>query len=80
MDQPKLMNLFADLAANSSLGLEEEQVDELCRGRSVRIERIVSRGQCSPPGFWYDQRESEWVMVVRGHAELLLEGDAESIS
>lgn len=40
---------------------------------SVRIERIVSRGQCSPPGFWYEQEDNEWVMVVKGEAELRFE-------
>ena len=32
----------------------EEQVDRLIDGATVRIERIVSTGQASPPGFWYD--------------------------
>ncbi len=36
----------------------------------VRIERIVSHGQASPPGFWYDQADDEWVMVVSGRAVL----------
>ena len=36
----------------------------------VRIERIVSHGQASPPGFWYDQEQDEWVMLLRGAATL----------
>ena len=80
MDRSRLVNLFADLAADPAAGLDEERVDPICEGRSVRIERIISRGQGSPHGFWYDQCESEWVMVVRGRAELLLEGDAEPIA
>ena len=36
----------------------------------VRIERILSHGQSSPPGFWYDQPEDEWVLLVQGRAEL----------
>ncbi len=42
----------------------------------ARVERIVSRGQASPPGFWYDQDEDEWVIVLRGRARLELEGGA----
>ena len=36
----------------------------------LRIERIVSTGQCSPPDFWYDQPEGEWVIVLQGAARL----------
>lgn len=35
-----------------------------------RLERIVSHGQSSPPGFWYDQPENEWVLILRGAARL----------
>lgn len=37
---------------------------------SMRIERIVSEGHVSPADFWYDQDESEWVIVLQGRAEL----------
>jgi len=40
-----------------------------------RIVRIESRGDRSPPGYWYDQDEHEWVMVVSGEAELTVEGE-----
>jgi hypothetical protein len=32
------------------------------------VERIVSLGQVSPPGFWYDQAEGEWVLVLASAA------------
>ena len=38
--------------------------------RHVRIERIVSTGHASPKGFWYDQVENEWVVVLKGEAKL----------
>jgi cupin 2 domain-containing protein len=63
-------NLFADLPDS----LVEELTTVLARSPQVRIERIVSRGQCSPEGFWYDQDEAEWVVVLRGSAKLLVEG------
>lgn len=56
--------------------LHEEVVDVLSRGRDCRVERIVSHGHASPPGFWYDQDEAEWVMVLRGAARLRLENPA----
>jgi cupin 2 domain-containing protein len=47
-----------------------ETFDTLVQGRGVRIQWIVSRGQVSPSGFWYDQEESEYVLLVEGQAEL----------
>jgi cupin 2 domain-containing protein len=43
----------------------------------VRIERIVSLGQVSPPGFWYDQAEAEWVLLLTGAARLRFADEAE---
>ena len=36
----------------------------------VRLEQIVSNGQASAEGFWYDQKNPEWVLLVRGEAVL----------
>ncbi|MGC7840947.1 cupin domain-containing protein [Pseudomonas wayambapalatensis] len=55
-----------------------EQFDELLRRPGLRIERIVSSGHCSPPGFWYDQAEGEWVVVLSGSAGLRLEHESET--
>ena len=54
-----------------------ELTEVLAASNHVRIERIVSRGHASPPGFWYDQSEHEWVAVLAGEARLLWEGGAE---
>ena len=48
--------------------LAEEQFTTLCEADGLRIERIVSRGQTSPPGFWYDQDENEFVTLLQGEA------------
>jgi cupin 2 domain-containing protein len=53
----------------------DEELMELLALDGVRIERIVSTGQASPPGFWYDQAWSEWVLVVSGSAGLLFEDE-----
>jgi cupin 2 domain-containing protein len=58
--------------------LSEERVDALLRSGSLRIERIVSTGQASPAGFWYEQDEHEWVVVLRGRAALRCEGQADA--
>ena len=38
-----------------------------------RVERIVSAGHASPEGFWYDQEQSEWVLLLAGSAVLAFE-------
>lgn len=65
-------NLFADLPPAAA----GEHVASLLARPGVRIERIVSHGQASPPGFWYDQDQTEWVCLMAGLAELLIEGEA----
>lgn len=64
-------NLLTNLpacAANSA-----ERIDELLSRPGLRVERIVSTGQASPSGFWYDQAEGEWVVLLSGAAGLRFE-------
>lgn len=61
-----LTNLFAALPVT----LPAELTETLLQTSGLRIERIVSRGQASPPDFWYDQAEHEWVLLVQGAARL----------
>ena len=68
-------NLFA--------GIDEEKRDEellttLAERPGGRIERIVSTGQASPPGFWYDQDWGEWVVLLSGAARLHFADEAEA--
>lgn len=60
-------NLYAGLPAEARA--DELLVDLLSRP-DVRIERIVSTGQASPEGFWYDQEWAEWVVLLSGAAEV----------
>lgn len=69
----QLRNLFSDLPDQG----DAEQFESLIAGRSFRVERIVSQGHASPPGFWYDQPEDEWVVVLRGEATLRFEDETE---
>ena len=47
-----------------------EAIDQLAASDAVRIERIVSQGQASPEGHWYNQDEAEFVLVLSGAARL----------
>lgn len=55
-----------------------ERCVNLLEKPGLRIERIVSTGQASPPGFWYDQPEAEWVVLLQGSAELRFEDEPEA--
>lgn len=69
--RPHPNNLFEPVPEPPEDGSEYFE-DLLCRP-GVRLERIVSWGQASPEGFWYEQEEDEWVMLVKGEASLRLE-------
>ena len=68
-----LTNLFDEMPAALAAA---EQFTELLSRPGLRIERIVSTGQASPPDFWYDQAEGEWVIVLQGEAKLRLADEA----
>lgn len=70
------MNLFSQVPHTL---FEEEQVQVIHQDETCRIERILSCGQCSPDGFWYDQEENEWVTLIQGEAILNVEGKQVSL-
>ena len=49
---------------------DRETVELLLERPGARIERIVSTGQTTPPGQWYDQSGDEWVALLAGRATL----------
>ncbi|WP_039055725.1 cupin domain-containing protein [Enterobacter sp. Bisph1] len=71
-----LTNLLRDFPATAQAGEAETFEDVLLRP-GLKIERIISTGQASPPDFWYCQPQSEWVLILQGAAGLQLEGEAE---
>lgn len=65
---PAVQNLL-----EAASGAGEERLFSLVEAPGLRLERIVSNGAASPPGFWYDQDAAEWVALVRGGATLEFE-------
>lgn len=66
-----LENVFADIPDD----LPKELIQPLVVTPGLRIERIVSLGHASPEGFWYDQDDGEWVLLLKGAALLRFEGE-----
>ena len=63
---PTIHNIFSDLPSN----LPDELFETLVKSDHVHIERIVSHGHSSPEGFWYDQDQAEFVILLKGAARL----------
>jgi cupin 2 domain-containing protein len=66
-----MSNLFDDLPSS----LPEELVQAILNRPNLRIERIVSHGHASPDGFWYDQEQHEFVVLLKGAARLRFEDE-----
>lgn len=73
---PMKSNLYAAIPDE----IREEMVSVLAENQNVRIERIVSDAHASPEGFWYDQDEHEWVLVVSGAAVLEFEDETVALT
>ncbi len=69
----EVRNLFSAIDSERP----DELFETLLQIPGARLERIVSTGQASPPDFWYDQPNDEWVIVLTGSAGLAVEGEAE---
>jgi cupin 2 domain-containing protein len=71
-----MTNIFTQFPI-AALNAAEETFETLVDRPDVRIERIISSGQASPPGFWYCQPQSEWVIVLQGCAGLQFENESD---
>jgi cupin 2 domain-containing protein len=68
-----IRNLFHNIPAHAP----DEIFETILQSPHVRIERIVSTGQSTPEGEWYDQEQHEWILLVQGHAALRFEEEPE---
>lgn len=71
---PIIQNIFEEIPET----LPREFFQILAEKNNVTIERIVSDGQATPEGEWYDQAWDEWVILIAGSAGLHFEGEAHS--
>lgn len=70
MTAPLLNNILANLPDST-----DEIFESLLEKPWIKIERIISSGQATPEGEWYDQGRNEWVLLLSGSAGLLIEGE-----
>lgn len=74
-----MTRLGLNLLIHEPLARDAEVTETLVTGKGVRVERIVSHGQASPEGFWYDQAEAEWVTILAGRARIRIADQANEI-
>lgn len=63
----------ASIFALPELIPDREILEILAQSQDLRLERIISTGQSTPIGQWYDQSEFEWVILLQGFAEISYE-------
>lgn len=68
---PRISNIF-DPRPKGEAG---EQTFPLIQTADFQLESIVSHGQPTEEGFWYDQPRPEWVLLTQGKATLRFEGE-----
>ena len=52
---------------------DKELFESIVKSDNILIERIISTGQTTLPGEWYDQDKDEWVILLQGEAVLSYE-------
>jgi cupin 2 domain-containing protein len=68
-------NIFSDISENIS----KEIFETIISSEKISIERITSKGQSSPEGFWYDQEKNEWVILLKGAARIRFENQEKPV-
>ena len=68
-------NIFSAIPGD----LPQELCETLLQTSGVRLERLVSRGHASAEGFWYEQEEAEWVLLLKGRAAVRIEGEEQAV-
>jgi cupin 2 domain-containing protein len=54
---------------------KEELFETILNNKNFKLERIITNGQTTPPGEWYNQENDEWVVLLKGSAMLLFEDE-----
>jgi len=71
-----IKNIFSGIKNQSP----EEIIETIIKANQFKIERITSSGQSTEKGKWYDQDVDEWVILLKGSAGLIFEGNNEVVA
>lgn len=70
----EVKNIFSSITEQ----VPEEIFEVLLENENLKVERIVSDGQATADGEWYDQDTDEWVLLLKGSTGLLFEDGKEA--
>ncbi|MFQ5687585.1 MAG: cupin domain-containing protein, partial [Candidatus Scalindua sp.] len=71
-----MKNIFSGIKNQSP----EEIFETIIKTNQFKIERIISNGQSTDKGKWYDQDKNEWVILLKGSAGLIFEDNHKVIT
>jgi cupin 2 domain-containing protein len=57
--------------------VQDEISETVLKAEHLKLERIISSGQATPPGEWFDQNTNEWVILLSGSAGLRFDDEEE---
>lgn len=70
------MNLTVSNISNNIPKIVPDEIFETLFSQGpVKVERIISQGQCSADNDWYDQVQDEWIILLEGHAKLQFQAE-----
>jgi cupin 2 domain-containing protein len=64
-----IQNIYSSIPAN----IPQELFQDILITDNFKVKRIVLKGHASPRDFWYDQKQNEWVILLKVSAGLLFE-------
>ena len=67
------MSTRQNLLTGVPTSIPDEIFETIISKSNIKIERIISKGHKSEPNFWYDQDQSEWILILKGEARLQFE-------
>jgi cupin 2 domain-containing protein len=68
-------NIFLRIPA----AMPDEIFETIAENAHVKIERIISDGHTTPEDSWYDQDHDEWVILLKGIAEVTFENEPQPL-
>ena len=74
------MTKLGNICSNIPKYTPQEIFEEIITAENIKIERIISKGHATPDDKWYDQDKNEWVILLKGSAGLLFEGEDNPIT
>jgi|SRR3989344_7139033 len=67
----KIKNILSNIPDK----IPKEIIETVVSSPNIKIERIISKGHVTSKGKWYNQEKDEFVLIIKGNAELGFENN-----